>query len=152
MPFQNENTFLTFQQEGTEDKFHAAFEDAIKTVNDSLGGIYPLIIDGEEVEAEESFDVNSPIDEDVVLGAFAKGNREHVNQAVAAAKDAFDTWRTTGYEERASLFEKVADIVAERKFELGATMTFENGKNRTEALADVDEAIDFLRFYAQELR
>jgi 1-pyrroline-5-carboxylate dehydrogenase len=42
-------------------------------------------------------------------------------------------------------------LVRERKFELAATVSLENGKNRTEAVADVDEAIDFLRFYAREL-
>jgi 1-pyrroline-5-carboxylate dehydrogenase len=41
-------------------------------------------------------------------------------------------------------------MMRDRKFELAATISLENGKNRTEAMADVDEAIDFLEFYSKQ--
>ncbi len=46
---------------------------------------------------------------------------------------------------------RAADIMSDEKYRLAALMTFENGKNRFEAVADVDEAIDFLRYYAQQV-
>ena len=45
-----------------------------------------------------------------------------------------------------------ADIMAHRKFELAAWVSYENGKNRYEAIADIDEAIDFLRYYSEEMK
>jgi 1-pyrroline-5-carboxylate dehydrogenase len=41
--------------------------------------------------------------------------------------------------------------MADRKFELAAWVSYENGKNRYEAIADIDEAIDFLRYYSEEM-
>jgi 1-pyrroline-5-carboxylate dehydrogenase len=50
-----------------------------------------------------------------------------------------------------SLYRKAADIASGQKFKLAAEMTFENGKTRSEAMADVDEGIDFMRYYADQL-
>ena len=38
--------------------------------------------------------------------------------------------------------------MSNRKFELSAWLSFENGKNRYESVADIDEAIDFIRYYS----
>ena len=42
--------------------------------------------------------------------------------------------------------------MARSKFELAAWVSYENGKNRYEAIADIDEAIDFLRYYSEEMK
>ncbi len=152
MSFENELTFLTYQQDGNEAKFHQSFDDAVEAVRAELGQDHPLRIGGENVETGETFTVTSPADTDLVIGQFASGTEDDVNEAVAVAHESFDDWRTKSYEERAEIFEKAADIMRDRRFELAATMTIENGKNRMEAIADVDEAIDFLAFYSQELR
>lgn len=152
MTFENELTFLTYQEEGNEDKFHQSFDDAVEAVRAELGQDHPLRIAGENVETGDTFTVTSPADTDLVIGQFASGTEDDVDEAVAAAHDAFDGWRKKSYEERAEIFEKAADIMRDRRFELAATLSLENGKNRTEAMADVDEAIDFLAFYSQEIR
>jgi 1-pyrroline-5-carboxylate dehydrogenase len=41
--------------------------------------------------------------------------------------------------------------MSEKKFDLAAWVSYENGKNRYEAIGDVDEAIDFVRYYAEEM-
>jgi len=51
-----------------------------------------------------------------------------------------------------AIIEKAADLFAERYYELCAVMCLEAGKTRFEASIDVDEAIDFLRFYALTMR
>jgi 1-pyrroline-5-carboxylate dehydrogenase len=40
------------------------------------------------------------------------------------------------------VFTTAADLLRDRKYEFAAALSLENGKNRTEAMADVDEAID----------
>lgn len=150
-PFENEQTFLTHEQNGTLDEFHASYEDAVETVRSELGGFRPLVIGGEGVETGDSFTVMSPGDADVVVGEFAAGDAETVDRAVEAAHTAFDDWRSTEPERRARLFREAAALARDRKYELAATLTLENGKNRAEAIAEVDEGIDFLRFYSREL-
>ena len=48
-------------------------------------------------------------------------------------------------------FKDCADLFSAQKFYLSALMSFENGKNRIESMGDIDEAIDFMRFYAYQL-
>jgi 1-pyrroline-5-carboxylate dehydrogenase len=148
--FENELTLATHQEEGTVEEFHAAYEDALESVRERLGEFHPLRIDGDAVETGERFTVRSPGDLDLVIGEFAAGSDDAVDRAVRASAAAFEDWRTTPGETRVEIFADAADVLRDRKFELAATMTLENGKNRTEAIADVDEAIDFLRFYGRE--
>ncbi|MFB6095621.1 MAG: aldehyde dehydrogenase family protein, partial [Halodesulfurarchaeum sp.] len=148
--FENELTQLSHQQRGDEAAFHRKYEDAVESVKADLGDHHPLWIDGEWVETDSQFQVVSPGNLDREIGTFASGGEAEVEAAVAAAADAFDDWRTD-WERRVEIMREAAEIMRERKFELGAIMSLENGKNRAEAMADVDEAIDFLRFYSREL-
>ena len=66
-------------------------------------------------------------------------------------KDAQKPWFKSGYVNRARVMLKAADLLSRDKFLISALLAYENGKNRTEAMADVDEAIDFLRYYAVNL-
>ncbi len=151
MPFENELTYHRFKERGAEEKFHQSYEDAVEEVRSKLGETHPLRIAGDTVHTDETFTVRSPGDHDLVIGEFAIATEEHVDKAARQAKKAQPDWEHAGYEERASIFQDAADIMADRKFQLAALMSLENGKNRLEAMADIDEAIDFLRFYSAEL-
>lgn len=151
VPFENELTFDTHQQNGTVNQFHRAYEDAIVSVHAEVGTSHPLWIGGQPVETDEQFPVTSPGDLDLIIGEFAAADSDTVNHAVQVAVEAFEDWRTTPWNTRVEIFRDAAERVRTRKFELAATITLENGKNRIEAMADVDEAIDFLRFYSREL-
>lgn len=150
-PFENEQTAHTQTQNGTLDEFHDSYDAAVKEVRDELGGAHPLRVDGGGVETDETFVVTSPGDTNLVVGEFASAGEEEVESAVRAASEAFDGWRKTGWKERAGVVRDAADDLQEQKYKLAATLTFENGKDRNEAMAETDEAIDFLRFYAREL-
>lgn len=150
--FENKNTWWRHDQNGTMDEFDRLYEEAVQRVRDGLGATHPLVINGEEIATDETFAVTSPADTDLVVGHYAAGSREQVREAVAAAKAGFRKWRRVPWQERCSIIEKAADIMTERFYDLCATMTFETGKTRFEASIDVDEAIDFLRFYALTMR
>ena len=150
-PFENEQTLDTHRREGTVDEFHRSFEDALAAVREELGAGHPLRIDGRTVETTDQFRVTSPGDTDLLIGEFADGTPESVDRAVAAATRTADDWRTTPWSTRVEYVRAAAERVRTRKFDLAATICLENGKGRAEAMADVDEAIDFLRFYAREL-
>jgi 1-pyrroline-5-carboxylate dehydrogenase len=81
-----------------------------------------------------------------------KGNSTHAKKAIQAAIRAFEKWSMMDYKIRVKLFRKMGSIMKRRKFELAAWLTFENGKNRYEAIADIDEAIDFIMFYSDEMQ
>src|SRR5207249_4001951 len=52
---------------------------------------------------------------------------------------------------RVRTIQRAADRISERKYAYAALLSFENGKNRYEAMADIDEAADLLRWYATEM-
>ncbi len=111
-----------------------------------------MIIGGEEIfSTEGTFDDVSPSNTQSVIARFQKGTRENAKQAISAARKSFETWSMTPYLDRVSLFRRAADIASGKKFKLAAEMTFENGKTRFEAMADIDEGIDFMRYYADQL-
>lgn len=149
--FTNESTYKRFLEEGKEHEFDTLFERAANEVKASFGARNPMYINGEEVYAAEQLDERSPIDHRMLIGHFQKGTREHARQAIAAAKAASASWSATPYKERTSRFRRAADIFARDKFKLAAILSYENGKSRYESVGEVDEAIDFLHYYADEI-
>ncbi len=148
--FLNEFTYRNFAESGKEAEFDRLFDDAAQRVKAQFGKKYPMYIGGRETFAAETLIEKSPIDGSVI-GYFQKGTREHAKQAIQAAAGALQSWSSTGYRERASIFRNAAVIFSKNKFELSAILSYENGKSRYESVGEVDEAIDFMRYYADEL-
>jgi 1-pyrroline-5-carboxylate dehydrogenase len=149
---QNESTLGKLKEVGKEDEFHSSYENAVERFRKELGKTYPMIIGGAEVASPDgTFDDSSPSNYNLVIARFQKGNRDHAKQAIEAAKSAFKEWASTPYTERVRLYRLAADIASTSKYKLAAELTFENGKNRYESMADIDEGIDFIRYYAEQL-
>jgi 1-pyrroline-5-carboxylate dehydrogenase len=149
--FSNEHTLHRFMMEKAEGQFHDRYEKALEQVRSELGRTYTMVIGGSEVTTSATIKHISPIDTRIVLGHMPIGGASHVRKAIAAAKEAFESWGRIDYRERVHVCRVAADIMADRKFELAAWVSYENGKNRYEAIADIDEAIDFLRYYSEEM-
>ena len=151
MAFKNEDTFQTFLDLGQQNRFHSLYENAVNLVTPEFGKTYPVIINGKKIYTLESMIRTSPTDRRIVLGYMCKANSTHAKKAIHAATNAFEKWSTIDYKKRIKLFRKMAAIIKKRKFELSAWLTFENGKNRYESIADIDEAIDFIVYYSAEM-
>jgi len=139
-------TYATLSAENEE--LQAAFDRAVASVREHLGQRYPMLIGDERRFADEEFEDRSPIDTSLVVSRFPMGTRTDVQDAVAAARAAFPAWRDLGWRRRIGLLRQAADLISERQFEYAALMAFEVGKNRLEALGDVEETADLLRYYS----
>jgi 1-pyrroline-5-carboxylate dehydrogenase len=129
---------------------HERFEAALEKVHEGLGARHPFFIDGVDISGGTSTPLRCPADQRQILGHFAKGTAEDVAQAMAAAKRAFPLWRATPPEERVRLMRRVAELLEERVYDIGAAMALEIGKNRMEALGETQETADFFSGYASE--
>ncbi len=111
------------------------------------------LIGGEWVDAAggATFDSLSPATGELV-GTFPTSTLEDVDRAVAAARDAFASWRLVPAPRRGEMLFRFAGIVAEHKQELAELMTHEMGKVIAEAGGDVQEAIDMSFYMAGEGR
>jgi 1-pyrroline-5-carboxylate dehydrogenase len=125
---------------------HQYYDEAVEEVKANLGQTFPLLINGENRFAAETFSKVSPVDLDMVLAHFQKGSTQDAEDAIAAAKAAFATWSERPWQERVAILRKAADLISDRLFHMAAVMSLEVGKNRLEALGDVEETADLIRY------
>ena len=149
--FENEKTWAKAVSNNATDDFHKKFDQAVESTRKDFGKKYPMIIGGKEIYSENQFQIRSPADRNIVIANFPMATNEDALRAIESAKNAFSKWSTISYQKRVQIFREVADDFSSQKFTLAAIMSFENGKSRLEAMGDVDEATDFLRFYSDQL-
>ncbi len=101
-----------------------------------------------EAKSKDPISVNSPYDIDDVVGTVAQASEADVANALANAS----TWSNCSSKERASILQKAADLYEESHGLFFAVLTREAGKTPVDAVAELREAVDFLRYYAAQIR
>jgi 1-pyrroline-5-carboxylate dehydrogenase len=142
-------TYATLRADNEE--LHAQFETALATARTQLGGYHRNSVAGAWRDGDGTFEVRSPIDAEIVLGTFARGTAGDIDDAVAAARRAQPTWAATPWRERVAIIKRAGDLISERLMGYSALMAIEVGKNRIEALGEVEESADLLRYYASTM-
>jgi len=108
----------------------------------------PMVINGKEVKTDDKVQLQSPQDHAHDFGFYHRGTMQHVDDAINAALAAKKQWNELGWEQRAAIFLKAADLLAGpyRDVINAATMI---GQSKNVHQAEIDAAcefIDFLRF------
>ncbi|RXM51642.1 MULTISPECIES: L-glutamate gamma-semialdehyde dehydrogenase [unclassified Chryseobacterium] len=108
----------------------------------------PMVINGKEVKTDTKVQLQSPQDHAHDFGFYYQGGMQHVDDAINAALAAKEAWNALGWEQRAAIFLKAADLLAGpyRDVINAATMI---GQSKNVHQAEIDSAcefIDFLRF------
>lgn len=132
------------------ESLHESFEAALARLRAVAPSDHGLYIDGENCAGASARDKSSPIDMSVKLGRFAEAGVGDVNRAVAAAKRAAPAWRSLGVAGRNALLRKVSALIAARVYDISAAVSLEVGKNRMEALGEVQETADFFALYCDD--
>ncbi|MGW3950457.1 aldehyde dehydrogenase family protein [Streptomyces sp. NPDC004752] len=86
--------------------------------------------------------------EAVAVGRLAQNH--DLDQAVAAARDAFPKWAATPHPVRGRILNRAADLMESRAEEWGEELAWEEGKTRAEGIGEVRRAADIFRYYAGE--
>jgi 1-pyrroline-5-carboxylate dehydrogenase len=143
-------TYVTLTADNQE--LHAQFDAALAEVRGALGRTHPLLVGGTARATAETTESRNPADTRMVVARVASGGPADVADAVAAAKAAFPGWRRTPWQARAEILRLAAEGVRRRRFELAAWLILEMGKNRIEALGEIEEAADLIDYYAVQMR
>ena len=108
----------------------------------------PMIINGKAVTTDNKVKISSPQDHQHDLGFYYKGEMSHVDDAINTALAAKEKWNNLGWEHRAAIFLKAADLLAgPYRDRLNAATMIAQSKNVHQAEIDAAcEFIDFLRF------
>ena len=129
-----------------------AMRAALDRARAGLDRAWPLVIDGRPVETDRTTVSVNPADPSQRIGRVASATRDHADRALAAAERALASWRRVAVDARADILRETARLIRAERFDLAALEVLEVGKGWREADADVAEAIDFLEYYAREMR
>ncbi|MGL5879407.1 MAG: bifunctional proline dehydrogenase/L-glutamate gamma-semialdehyde dehydrogenase, partial [Xenococcaceae cyanobacterium] len=126
-------------------------QQGLEQVKQQLGKTYLPLINGEYLETANYLDSVNPARNTELIGKVGQISVEQAEQAMNAAKEAFNSWKATPATTRANILRKAADLMEQRRHELNAWICLEVGKIIPQADGEVSEAIDFCRYYASEM-
>lgn len=125
----------------------------MKTFEDfksKLGQVYQnsFVLSGDEIT------IKCSSDESIEVGKITFATIDDTKKAIDLSASAFEkgSWSNTEWIVRASVLLKAADMMVAKRNELAALISYEAGKAISEAYGDVDEAVDFLTYYARQER
>ncbi|MGH3134686.1 MAG: aldehyde dehydrogenase family protein, partial [Gaiellaceae bacterium] len=106
----------------------------------------PLVIGGEDVLTEETFEAVMPHRKSQILADVSKGGPEHVQQAIDAARAAHADWSRMPWHERAAIFLRAAELLSGpwRATLNAATML---NQSKTAHQAEIDAACELIDFW-----
>ncbi len=109
------------------------------------------LIDGKAI-GRAAKPISSPHDRAVRVGQVSETDPADVTRAVASAARARHDWNSLGGDARAVILERAASLFERNRAKLLGLLIREAGKTLDNALADLREAVDFLRYYAERAR
>jgi RHH-type proline utilization regulon transcriptional repressor/proline dehydrogenase/delta 1-pyrroline-5-carboxylate dehydrogenase len=127
----------------------AALVPALRAAAAPLRAV-PLLGDGPAESAARA--IHNPADRRDLVGHVVEAGDEVVDTAIAQAAAAAPAWAATPPEARAALLERAAELMEARMPALLGPILREAGKSLPNAVGEVREAVDFLRYYAAEAR
>ena len=110
------------------------------------------LVDGEAKGQGPQRQITSPHDRRQIIGDVREADEATVVKAVTSAASAQPVWDLLGGEKRAAILERAADLYEANTEQLIALLVREAGKSLDNAVADLREAVDFLRYYAVRAR
>ena len=106
-------------------------------------------IDGEWVSGTSTLAVLNPANSETIA-TVADGTRQDAERAVEAAHRSFASWKKVTAKERGAILRRWYDLILENAEDLGALMTWEQGKPLAEAIGEINYGASFIEFYAEE--
>lgn len=100
---------------------------------------------------QKTFSILNPYDQSI-LGRVPDCGAEETKEAISAAHEAFQSWKTLTAKQRGDHLRRWANLIDENKDDLAILMTLEQGKPLVEARAEMDYANSFIKWFAEETR
>jgi RHH-type proline utilization regulon transcriptional repressor/proline dehydrogenase/delta 1-pyrroline-5-carboxylate dehydrogenase len=123
---------------------------AIETSLERAKRAAPLVAGAERTGRDAP--IRDPADRNRIAGRVIVANARDAQDALAVATGSQKAWDALGGAERARLLDRAADLFESRRASLMALAVREAGKTLPNALGEVREAVDFLRYYAARAR
>ena len=112
----------------------------------------PATYTGVVIHDERAQEVLNPADQRDLVGQVIFSTADEVEQALERAVMAAPIWAATPASQRAQYLLQAADLLEANTLDLIALAVREAGKSYTNAIAEIREAVDFLRYYAAQVQ
>jgi 1-pyrroline-5-carboxylate dehydrogenase len=142
---------LTYTSGGIDSAAHVEFERRLREARAADPEPWPHSINGRPHVEGAVFERVDPARIQRVASRAHNAGPETVALAVDAARHAQRGWRRMPYRERLDRLAAVARAVSERHLEIAAVVSLETGKSRIEAIVEVQEAIELIETYSEEM-
>ncbi|MDA9296222.1 bifunctional proline dehydrogenase/L-glutamate gamma-semialdehyde dehydrogenase PutA [Porticoccaceae bacterium] len=109
------------------------------------------IIDGVALDRQLTPSYN-PSNRTLLIGQSARVDDKDILHALESANQAYPAWNGVGHGARATILEKVADLMERDFAQLMGVISLEGGRTVNDGISEVREAIDFCRYYAVQAR
>ena len=152
-----EASMSPFHSEPTVDFSRPAEQSAMQQALDRVRAEFdndhlPLLATADSTDGRPWRVSHHPADPSETVGRYLSCATDDVNAAVDAARTVTPAWAALPADARADLLENTADRIREQRYDLAAWLVFEIGKNWREAISEVTETIDIVRFHAHDMR
>ncbi len=111
----------------------------------------PIVADGERRDGPR-IDVLNPADHRDTVGQVIEASLQDIADAMQAAERSAPAWAATPPAERAATLERAAEAIEAQAGDLIGLLVREAGKTCANAISEIREAVDFLRYYPAQLR
>ena len=108
------------------------------------------LINGAWVTTEKTFNDINPSDTNDIIGVYATAGEAEVKAAIAAAREAFETWQYSTPQQRFDVLDAAGNEILARKAELGNLLSREEGKSLPEGIGEATRAGHIFKYFAGE--
>lgn len=138
---------MAMWDDGTRERLLSGIAAALKDPVEAAA-----VVDGVALKSGPHRLITSPSDRSVTVGSVWEADEAAVARAMDSAAAAQPEWDLRRGAARAAMLEKAADLYEEATPKLAGLLVREAGKTLDNAIADIREAVDFLRYYAVQAR
>lgn len=122
-------------------------EDELNALNKKTWLVAPLV-NGHDYTGTE-LTIYNPANSQQQVGSVINSSDQAIADAIDVATCAFKYWHLLPAKQRAACLQKTAELLEQHRIELVSLCVREAGKTIKDALAEIREAVDFCRYYAQ---
>jgi 1-pyrroline-5-carboxylate dehydrogenase len=124
------------------------YDQAIIDVTERFGQEYPALLGNKAIDGDGFTNNYNPAKNEQLLSKHNNTPLSRLDEIMNLANEAQKSWRELPWQERVAFMNKAAANISKRQMEFAAIMSLEVGKNRLEALGEVQESVDLINYYA----
>ncbi|SPL70478.1 trifunctional transcriptional regulator/proline dehydrogenase/L-glutamate gamma-semialdehyde dehydrogenase [Acinetobacter stercoris] len=136
------------------DRVLSELNQHVQGLSENIWHSQPLLNNFDDTSLNETAAqaIHNPSNLSDIVGYVYEAEPKHIDLALNNAQEAFESWNNTDKSIRAGILLKAANIMESRMLNLMVLLCRESGKTYSNAIAEVREAVDFLKYYSAQLQ